>query len=365
MITNDRNPHPPDGEEPLEELFRNLFDLADQSVAGITDAQVDARLRGLLHGPRTSSDEDVPSLFVHDEAVTQSTESIVTRARSRAREILAAAHREAQAQARQIAAEARDRAERIMREADSYDDAALERAAQIIADARGQADSIVADARDKAERIILAARKETAPSGELVAFDYSGHPGTRVHAALWAPRPGFDSSPGIGVVSLVILPSRHGRGSPDGSAGGLRLMGRFLRRLLGPPVSADWEYVSAWKMLWSPALRHASWEQGHDAFLPEARHIRPRPFSSFWSGAPAVRMLYGSGALGIDGYAPPRAVFVAGDEGISVATDAGETYSAKLSYLSDTRAKMWPDAGRSDWVSFEHHLGGLQGPGRP
>jgi hypothetical protein len=37
-------PGPPEGQEPIEQLFRDVFELADETAQRITDTEVDARL---------------------------------------------------------------------------------------------------------------------------------------------------------------------------------------------------------------------------------------------------------------------------------------------------------------------------------
>jgi outer membrane protein OmpA-like peptidoglycan-associated protein len=49
MTTNgDMTPRQPDGEEPVEQLFGDVFDLVDETVARITNAEIDEHLRRVL-----------------------------------------------------------------------------------------------------------------------------------------------------------------------------------------------------------------------------------------------------------------------------------------------------------------------------
>lgn len=41
-------PGPPEGQEPIEQLFREVFGLAEETARRITDAEVDARLDRVL-----------------------------------------------------------------------------------------------------------------------------------------------------------------------------------------------------------------------------------------------------------------------------------------------------------------------------
>jgi hypothetical protein len=52
MTTNDMTPQQPRDHEPLGELFREVFDLVDETVENITDDEVDERLSRLLTGAR-------------------------------------------------------------------------------------------------------------------------------------------------------------------------------------------------------------------------------------------------------------------------------------------------------------------------
>jgi hypothetical protein len=174
-MNSDLTPGPLEGQEPIEQLFRDVFGLAEETARRITDAEVDARLDQLLR----KTGHAAPPAPEPDPAC------VLDAARREAREIVAAAHRAAaetaaeSACAAQSAEEAaRREAERIMAEAGEYSDMALNRAAAIIAGARSQAELIVADAREQVRQVITDARlragrvdsreRQLAPAGTCV-----------------------------------------------------------------------------------------------------------------------------------------------------------------------------------------------------
>jgi imidazolonepropionase len=55
MKANGQSPDLPDERYPIHTLFRDVLDLVDQTVAAVTDAEVDARLQQLLEMPRHGS----------------------------------------------------------------------------------------------------------------------------------------------------------------------------------------------------------------------------------------------------------------------------------------------------------------------
>ena len=158
-MNRDMTPGPPEGQEPIEQLFRDVFELAEETARRITNAEVDARLDRLLrktgHAAPPAPEPNPASVL--DAAYHQAGE-IVADARR------AAAEREAKAACAAQAAEeaARHEAERMIAEAEQYSDTALSRAAAIIADARGRAESIaesiIAEAKEQAGQIVADAR---------------------------------------------------------------------------------------------------------------------------------------------------------------------------------------------------------------
>jgi hypothetical protein len=150
-------PGSPEDQEPISELFCDVFALAEQAAQRITDDEVDARLNELL---RKTGRAAPPA---PDPA------GILDAARGQARGIVADAKRtaaqteaEAARAARSAEEAARREAERIITAAEEYADKALNRAAAIIADARLEAESIIAGARKQAGQIAAATRPRAA-----------------------------------------------------------------------------------------------------------------------------------------------------------------------------------------------------------
>jgi hypothetical protein len=151
-------PGPPEGQEPIEQLFRDVFELADETAQRITDTEVDARLDQLLR----KNGRGAPPGPEPDPA------KVLDAARRRAGKIVADAQRAAAGTAEQAACAAqsageaaRRQADLIMAEADGYSDMALSQAAEIVAGARSQAESIIADAREQARQILAGACVQT------------------------------------------------------------------------------------------------------------------------------------------------------------------------------------------------------------
>lgn len=148
-------PGPPEGQEPIEQLFRDVFELADETAQRITDTEVDARLDQLLR----KNGRGAPPGPEPDPA------KVLDAARRQAGKIVADAQRAAAETAEQAACAAQSAGEAarrqvdlIMAEADGYSDMALSQAAEIVAGARSQAESIIADAREQARQILVGAR---------------------------------------------------------------------------------------------------------------------------------------------------------------------------------------------------------------
>ena len=148
-------PGPPEGQEPIEQLFRDVFELADETARQITDTEVEARLDQLLR----KNGRGAPPGPEPDPA------KVLDAARRQAGKIVADVQRAAAETAEQAACAAqsageaaRRQADLIMAEADGYSDMALSQAAEIVAGARSQAESIIANAREQARQILAGAR---------------------------------------------------------------------------------------------------------------------------------------------------------------------------------------------------------------
>jgi hypothetical protein len=190
---NSHPPTPPDWEKALQIMFRHLLDMATQVSAGISEDEVEDRLRRVLrrsgHTPPAVPDGEPPTVpdgerqarALAAAAAAAAREELVnidaihigdgclpaeTRIRQ-AERLLAGARREAaalKAEGQRLAAQAsRERADaraaleqatqmladarQFMDEALSYKDAALEQAAAIVADAKANAENIIQGAR--------------------------------------------------------------------------------------------------------------------------------------------------------------------------------------------------------------------------
>jgi F0F1-type ATP synthase membrane subunit b/b' len=152
-------PGPPEGQEPIEQLFRDVFELADETAQRITDTEVDARLDQLLRkNGRAAPPSPEPDPAKVLDAARRQAGKIVADAQRAAAETAA----EAACAAQSAGEAARRQADLIMAEADGYSDTALSQAAEIVAGARSQAESIIADAREQARQILADARVQTA-----------------------------------------------------------------------------------------------------------------------------------------------------------------------------------------------------------
>lgn len=165
MNTSDDNitPGQPGEDESLTDLFRDVFDRIDETVAGITDAEVEQRMQQALFRaaagtgfpePPDTGNAPAASACEWAEAGT-----VLSAARHAAAEIITGAWRqakfwaaEAQSAARAASTAQRD-ADQIIAGARRHADAALDRAAEIVSRARQDADQIIAEARENAELI--------------------------------------------------------------------------------------------------------------------------------------------------------------------------------------------------------------------
>ena len=187
MTTPDATPYPIEDPEQIGRAFGEVFDLVDETVKGITDAEVEERLRQLLadtpiepvdlddlgrmlsrqgwnRSRRLDPTKLTPDLTgppTWDEAgcALQTTWEQVAVARDAAD----AALREA---AEQIAAAdaARQQAEAVTTGVNAYVDAALDRAERILTDARAEAARLVSSAEQQADEIVAAARTRAVPA---------------------------------------------------------------------------------------------------------------------------------------------------------------------------------------------------------
>ncbi len=164
MTTNDDiPPRQPDEDQPLEQLFGDMFDLVDETVARITDAEVNEHLRkalgqsgyaGQLTGLWQPGSMDDPCVLA------DLTGSIVL-GRGTVADIMAAAQANAKLsserlqQAQEALEVARDEATEIIAAARDEADEALKQAAKMVSDAREQAGRIISDARREARQIQL------------------------------------------------------------------------------------------------------------------------------------------------------------------------------------------------------------------
>jgi hypothetical protein len=179
---------PADGPEAVGRLFREVFDLVDEDVDEITDADVEDRLRRLLaeagYADPAQDSHREPGEVAHAE-LARLTERLCgstdwDRAGGLARAAqdeaafawasAGAARREAEIQmekaerAARTAAAARRHAAEIFASAEAYIDTALDRGHTILAEARDEAARIVADAHRHAGEIAATAQARAASS---------------------------------------------------------------------------------------------------------------------------------------------------------------------------------------------------------
>lgn len=185
MTINDATPYPMEDPEQIGQAFGEVFDLVDETVEGVTEAEVEERLRQLLADtaepadldelgrvlrgqgwnvsrrldPTTLADLTGPAAWDEAHCALQVAWEQVTAARAAAD----AARREA---AEQIAAAnaARQQAAEVTAGINAYVDAALDRAEDMLANARAEAARLVAAAEQQAEEILAAARARAVPT---------------------------------------------------------------------------------------------------------------------------------------------------------------------------------------------------------
>ena len=243
MTTNDdMPPRQPDEDEPIEELLGDVLDLVDETVARITDAEVDVHLRKALSrtgntgqvasvwlrrlskpraadlncqigAPANSPDHDAIADFMATQreneylswvnaalASQRLQQEMLDDARKQARQIIADAQLKAETAANEMkrtleaVIAARQQAEQIVTYARAEADKAHELAAKTTQAARDQAEQILLKAHDEAEQVIRAARSQqmhpTACFSPGITFrGYEGrlnsiNPGERVSAEI-------------------------------------------------------------------------------------------------------------------------------------------------------------------------------------
>jgi DNA replication protein DnaC len=175
MTTHDATPYPsPDEPERIGQLFGEVFDLVDETVDGITDAEVDRALRQVYAdgelGQTANLDELAEMLTRTDWKVSSTgpvklgqdpaelaawTEVTVARAAASAARAEAQMHIAAAAKARQQAAE-------VTAGAKAFVDKALDEAKTTKTDAKKKAARLIAEAKQQAEEILAAARASAA-----------------------------------------------------------------------------------------------------------------------------------------------------------------------------------------------------------
>jgi hypothetical protein len=236
MTNGDMTPRQPDDQEPLAQLFGELFDLVDETVERVTDDDVEEHLRRVLgqtgYGspgtPELSCPDNPKALAYQPGWGDAAAAAIVDGAHRRAAMITMTAQLKAEAcndeaqSARRFAAAAHRRAEQIIADAEEEADAALKRAAKMVADARGQAEQIISDAHQEAERIVWAARNR----GMEVAScrDRTSSPAL-VSSLAW--RSGADE----------ILRFFHGSSDTGNSPGAISQ----LHQLADQPIRQEWD----------------------------------------------------------------------------------------------------------------------------
>ncbi len=175
MTVNEPTPISPDGPESLD-LFSYITNLAMQAASRISDDEVEARLRRVQrksgHNPPAAPDSEIPACdlaaaaqrlacdgldtsaiatVAHLEARLRKAEQLLAGARQESATMTAIAQRiadaatSARAGAMRACAEAKEMltaAIRLLEDAQSYKDTALDQAASIVADAKAAADDI-------------------------------------------------------------------------------------------------------------------------------------------------------------------------------------------------------------------------------
>ena len=172
MIPNDdMPPRQPDEDEPLEHEAGDVLDFIDETVAQITDADVDEHLRKVLDraGYRTDPSLRFNSIMEFQAGSSQDNMADLIAAAAR---MQVEPWRERLRQAQQAIEDARLEADRIAAEAREEADEALSQAAKMIREAREQAERIISDAQNEAEQILAAARNQQVH--ETTCVEYGG-----------------------------------------------------------------------------------------------------------------------------------------------------------------------------------------------
>jgi cell division septum initiation protein DivIVA len=240
----DMTPGPSDGQEPIEQLFRDVFGLAAETARRITDADVDARLDQLLrktgHASQPAPEPDPASIL--DAARRQAGEIVATAQRAAAETAA-----EAACAAQSVQEEASRAAGRIIAKAEEYSDTALGQAAAIIAEARSQADAIITEARQEAAQIVADARLRPvhAPSQELqqaltgtLAVDrYDYWTPVTALAAMWFPTRGSETAEFLYRAAAGPEPADPHHQLPWLQITQAPLCDEAIRETSGPPVA--------------------------------------------------------------------------------------------------------------------------------
>jgi hypothetical protein len=167
MSNDDAERQNQDG-QPLSDLFREVFDLADQISSRINRDQVREKLGRIIEGAEQPVPELSPSIFGGNvsffeacgdpkhlviDAKIQTAEHLIRKARRE----YAAIMTDAQVMLEE-AAKARQDAVDLLNQARSYDDVALKRAAAIVTEAKESACEIIQAAKEAAEQYQRAAK---------------------------------------------------------------------------------------------------------------------------------------------------------------------------------------------------------------
>ncbi len=243
MTANDMTPCPAGEPEQPWQLFREVFDLIDETVKGITDAEIENRLRQVLADVSSDEPGDLdelgrrlaginrtavhldmlgPAIGLSNPAEWDQARSLLHLAQEAASE--AALQAAAAERAAQVTTDARRQADEVTASADAYVDLALDRAAALLADAREQAATIVAEAEQQAATIVAEAEQQAAT---IVAEAQGQMPNP------WIADSFRDALTNRGLVTLVSGPPGCGKTA---------ISAEIIRRFAGshePDVEAD------------------------------------------------------------------------------------------------------------------------------
>jgi hypothetical protein len=164
MTTNDdMTPRQPDEDEPIEKLFSDTLDHVDETVARITDAEVNEHLRKVLSQSGYTGQLTDP--WPQDRIELDYSMAAGIAAEHRAIADLAATARvntelssERLQQAQETLEVARQQAEQIVSAARDEADEALQQAAKMVRDARQKSEQIISDAHCEAEQVRFGTR---------------------------------------------------------------------------------------------------------------------------------------------------------------------------------------------------------------